>query len=133
MSQDNPLYSKYLTRPVVRQRNSVTLTKWSAYEVAVAIPATPDDAWIRLRIVAENVPLQLDFMTTQTLGYFLQDPALQSNLKLWISDDNTTDEELTLSDSNDAIVSGFMQRYADTTVSPQQVTAWRDKYGYPAP
>ena len=133
MSQDNTLYSKYLTRPVVRQRNSVTLTKWSAYQAAIVIPATPDDAWVRLRIVGENVPLQLDFITTQTLTYFLQDPGLQASLRQFISEDNTTDEETTLSDTNDAIASGFMQRYADTTISPQQVTAWRDKYGYPAP
>jgi hypothetical protein len=133
MSQDNTLYNKYLTRPVVRQRNSVTLVAWAAYETAVAVPATPDDAWIRVRIVAENVPLQLDFMTTQTLTYFLQDPTTQTNLRQFISEDNTSDEEVSLSDQNSSIVSAFMQRYADTTVSPQQVTAWRDKYGYPAP
>ena len=130
---DNILTSKYLTRPVVRQRNSVTLAKWSAGFVAQEIPSPADDAWVRQRIVAETIPLQLDITTTQTLGFFLQDPATNTNIGEFISEDNTSDAENSLAAQNDLIVSGFMPRYALSTVSDQQIQTWRERNNAPAP
>lgn len=130
---DNILISKYLTRTVVRQRNSVTLAKWSAGFVAQSIPSPADDPWVRQRIVAENVPLQLDIQTTQTLGFFLQDPATGTNIAEFISEDNDSTTENSLAAQNDSICSGFMPRYANTTVSDQQVTQWRERNDSPAP
>ena len=130
---DYTLQSKYLTRPVVRSRNSATLVAWSASFSAEAIPSPADDPWVRQRVVAESVPITLDFVTTQTLAYFLQDPGTVSNIDQFISEDNTTDEETTLATTNDAICSAFMQRYANTTVSDQQVADWRTRNNAPAP
>jgi len=126
---DNTLQSKYLTRPVVKQRNSITLIAWAAYTAAAAIPATPDDAWIRERIVAENIPMQPDYITQQTIAYFLQDPATSENIRGFISEDNTDTEEVTLAQANDGIVGAFMPRFAQTTVSDQQVNDWKARNG----
>lgn len=132
MANNNPLISKYLTRPIVRQRNSVTLAAWSAYETAAAIPDVPDDAWVRMRVQAEAVPLALDFHTTQTLCYFVQDPVTVQNIVQFISEDNDDTIELDLSDKNSSIVSAFAQRWADSVVTAQQVADWRTRNNKPA-
>jgi hypothetical protein len=129
---DNILISRYLTRPIVRQRNSITLANWSAYECATAIPATPDDAWVRVRVLAENIPLSLDFYTTQTLTYFVQDPTTTTNILQFISEDNDDATEVALASQNDSIISAFAQRYADTTINTQQVETWRTRNNLPA-
>ena len=128
-AQDNTLQSKYLTRPVVRQRNSVTLVGWSAYVSALAIPAAPDDDWIRQRIAAENLPLSLDFATTQTLVYFLQDSNTQTNILQFISEDNDATTESSLASQNDTIIAAFAPRWARATVTDAQVQAWKDANG----
>jgi len=128
-AQDNTLQSKYLTRPVVRQRNSVTLVTWSAYVSELAIPATPTDDWIRQRIAAENLPLSLDFATTQTLTYFLQDQVTQTNILQFVSEDNDTSTETSLASQNDSIIAAFAPRWARATVTDAQVAAWKDQNG----
>jgi hypothetical protein len=130
---DNTMQAKYLTRQVVKQRNSVTLVAWAAYRATEPIPATPDDAWIRQRVVAENIPMGLDYIVNSTLAYFLQDPATSDSIRGFISEDNTESEEQTLAQSNDGIVGAFMPRYAQSTVSDQQVEAWRERNNVPAP
>jgi hypothetical protein len=130
---DNILISRYLTRPIVRQRNSITLASWSAYECATAIPDAPDDAWVRVRVLAENIPLSLDFYVTQTVTYFAQDPTTVTNILQFISEDNDDATEVSLAAQNDTIISTFAQRYADTTINPQQVDTWRTRNGKPAP
>src|SRR5215471_9401019 len=126
---DNILQSKYLTRPVVKQRNSVTLVGWSGYVSTEPIPAAPDDDWIRARIVAEAMPTTLEFTTQQTLAYFLQDSTTQTNIRLFVSEDNTSDEEISLSQQNETILGTFMPRYAKTFITDEQVQAWKDKNG----
>jgi hypothetical protein len=129
---DNTLQSKYLTRPVVRQRNSITLVTWSGYQVAVVIPDAPDDAWIRQRIVAEQIPLALDIHVMQTLVYFLQDTVTQTNILQFVSEDNDSATEVALSSQNDSIAATFMPRYAQTVISDSQVTNWRTQNDKPA-
>lgn len=127
MALDNIVQSRYLTRPIVRQRNSVTLLAWSDYVATQPIPTPPDDAWIRERIIAENMPLSLDYTTVQTLGYFLQDAGTQQNILQYISEDNDTATEQTLADSNQTICGTFMPRFALTTVTDQQIEAWKEQ------
>jgi len=128
---DNTLISKYLQRSIVRQRNSVSLVQWSAYIANEAIPAPADDAWVRQRIVAESIPSSLDAYTLQTLTYFLQDPATNSNILQFISEDNDSTVEGNLSTSNQSICSAFMPRFAQSTVTAQQVTDWRTQNSAP--
>jgi len=125
MALDNITISKYLQRSVVRQRNSVTLAQWAGYIATEAIPSPADDSWVRERIVAESIPIQLDTYTLQTLTYFLQDPSTVSNILQFISEDNDTATEQTLSTDNQSICDTFMPRFAQATVTDDQVTAWR--------
>jgi hypothetical protein len=129
---NNILISRYFTRAVVKQRNSATLVGWSASETAAAIPDTPDDAWVRVRVLAESVPLSLDFHTTQTLAYFAQDPATVTNILQFISEDNDDATEVALAAQNDSIIAGFEQRWADSTINAQQVADWRTRNDKPA-
>jgi hypothetical protein len=129
---DNPTISKYLTRSIVRQRNSVTLAQWSGFYVALAIPSPASDSWVQQRVVAENIPLNLDQFTQQTMGYFLQDPNTLTDILEFISEDNSTDIEGTLSTENSGICSTFMPRFAAATVTPQQITDWRTQNNSPA-
>lgn len=133
MANDNLLISKYLTRGVVRQRNSVTLIQWAGYTATAPIPDPADDAWVRERIVAEQIPNQLDMVTQSTLSYFVQDPGTTDNILQFISEDNDTPTEETLSTSNQSICGAFMPRYAMSTVSQSQIDAWRTQNNAPAP
>lgn len=130
---DNTLLSKYVTRPVVRQRNSVTLINWSAYGSQTAIPSPAEDDWVRARVLAEAIPLTLDFYVTQTLAYFLQDTITQTNIKQFISEDNDDATEVSLASQNDSIAAAFMPRFAKTVVTDQQVADWRKRNDAPAP
>ena len=129
---NNIIIARYLQRAVVRQRNLVTLAQWSASVVAETIPSPVDDDWIRQRIVAEQTPSQLDNVTQQTMGYFLQDPGTVSDILQFISEDNDTDVETTLSTTNASICATFMPRFAADTVTAQQVTDWRTQNNVPA-
>jgi hypothetical protein len=133
MSTDNTLVAKYLQRGVVRQRNSVTLTEWAASIAAQAIPSPLTTAWVRQRVVAETIPLQLDSFTTQTMAFFMQDPGTISNILQFISEDNDSDTEGTLTTSNGSICSTFMPRFALTTVTDQQVADWCKQNDVPVP
>jgi hypothetical protein len=127
---DNTLQSNYLTEPVVRRRNSVTLTTVSASKAVATIPTIPDDAWIRARVLAEAVPLALDSYTIQTLPYFLQDPSTQTNVRQLLNAWNDDATEVSLSASNETIATAFWQRWADTTVNAQQVADWKARNGF---
>ena len=133
MATNNVLISNYLLRGVVRQRNSVSLAEWAASIAAEVIPATPDLAFVRQRIVGESVPLQLDSFVTQTMAFFMQDPGTISNILQFISSDNDTTTEGTLATSNAAIVSAFMPRFALSTVTETQVSNWCTQNGVPVP
>jgi hypothetical protein len=132
-SVDNVLMSKYLQRGVVRQRNSVTLASWSSYTASLAIPEPATADWIRQRIVAETIPLQLDSYTSQTMAYFLQDPGTASDILQFISEDNDTTTEETLSATNQTICGTFMSRFAQSTVTSQQISDWCVNNNVPVP
>ena len=124
MSTDNTLVAKYLQRGIVKQRNSVTLAEWSAFITAEAIPSPATLDWIRQRIVAETIPLQLDNVTAQTMTFFMQDPGTISGILQFISEDNDSPTEQSLSTTNQSICATFMARFALSTVTSQQVTDW---------
>lgn len=133
MALDNTLQSKYLTRPIVAQRNSVTLVTWSAYGSQLPIPDPAEDAWVRARVLAEAIPLALQSYTEQTRSYFLQDTITQTNILQFISEDNDSATEVALSGQNDSIAAAFMPRFANTVISDQQVADWRKRNNAPEP
>jgi hypothetical protein len=129
MAQDNTLLAQYFDQPVVRKRNSVGLNGWAASMAAEAFPTFPDDAWVEQRIVAEQIPQQLDNYTQRTLAYFQQDPATVSNILLYLNSFNDQATEETLSTEIDAVVSAFMPRFAAVTVSKDQISNWYTQNG----
>jgi hypothetical protein len=133
MATDNTLVAKYLQRGVVRQRNSVTLAEWAAFIAAEAIPSPVTADWVRQRVVGESIPLQLDSFTTQTMAFFMQDPGTVSDILQFISEDNDTPTEETLSTTNASICSTFMPRFALSTVTNQEVTDWCTQNNVPVP
>jgi hypothetical protein len=133
MATDNTLVAKYLQRGVVRQRNSVTLAEWAAFIAAEDIPSPVTADWVRQRVVGESIPLQLDAYTTQTMTFFMQDPGTVSNILQFISEDNDSATEQSLSTSNASICSTFMSRFALSTVTDQQVNDWCTRNNVPVP
>lgn len=133
MSND-VLFAEYRKQQVVRDRNSSALLRWAAYVSASAIPATkPDTTWVRNRIIADRMPEQIDGYTQRTIAYFLQDPAVTSNIHQWLNSFNDATLEDTLSNSNDGIIGAFMPRFALTDVSDQQVADWYAAHGFGPP
>jgi hypothetical protein len=133
MAQNDVFLSQYFTSPTVKQRNSVGLINWAGYNSTIAIPADPTDDWIRMRVVAESIPISLENYINQTLGYFIQDPSTKTNINSLLSGYNTEGQEVALSSQVEGVIGAFMPRFADTYVSPAQVTAWREHNGYALP
>jgi hypothetical protein len=133
MAQNDVFLSQYFTSQTVRQRNSVGLINWAGYNATVPIPAEPTDEWIKVRIVAESIPISLESYIQQTLGYFMQDPSTKTNINALLSASNTDAQETSLSQQVEGVIGAFIQRFANTYVSQQQVTTWREQNGYELP
>ena len=121
--------SEYLTSQTVSRRNSAALNAWAAGEAIQPIPTTPDDAWIRKRVVVESIPIQLENVTVQTKAYFLQDPATQTNIDAYLSDENNDAEEVALDGQMQAVIAAFIPRYALATVNQAQIDNWKAANG----
>jgi len=128
-ASDYTLLSEYPKQPVVRDRNYVALNNWSAYVAALAIPAAPDEAWVKQRIVAERYPAQPLSYVDRTMSYFLQDPATQTNIREYLNSFNTEATETALAGQLEGIITGFMPRFADIDVSDEQAAAWLTGHG----
>jgi hypothetical protein len=124
-NDDNLLSAQYRRSPVVQDRNSGGLLAWSAYTEAMAVPPAPDDAWIRLRIVAERIPQQLDSYITRTIGYFARDPATVSDYRLYLNQYNPVAFEEDLGDRISGVISAFMPLFAAQDVSDEDVARWK--------
>lgn len=130
MAAQNQLHqSEYLTSQTVSRRNSAALNSWAAGEAIQPIPPTPDDAWIRKRIVVEAIPGGLEAYTNGTKAYFLQDPATQTNLDAYLSDANEDAAEVALDGQMQAVIAAFIPRFAQSTVSQQQIDNWKSLNG----
>lgn len=133
MVSNNLLQSKYFTTQCVKDRNSITVNNWGAYVSQSAIPDQPDDNWIRQRIQADNVPVNLTLMVTQTIAYFAQNEITQTNIQQFINANNDDATEVALSGQNESIIAAFAPQWCATTISQPQVDAWRKDHDKPAP
>lgn len=125
MAQNDPLIAQYPKQQVVMDRNYSALLEWAGSIVAQEIPSSPDDEWIRERIVATNIANQPQAYVSQTMGYFVQDPATVTNIRQFLSQWNSEEVEVALSQQNASIITAFMPRFAGATISDAQVDAWR--------
>jgi hypothetical protein len=131
-ASDYTLLSEYPKQPVVRDRNYVALNNWAAYTTALAVPAAPDEAWVKSRIVAERYPAQPQTYVDRTMSYFLQDPATQTNIREFLNAFNTEATETALASQLETIIGGFMPRFADIDVTDQQSLDWKTAHGIAA-
>ena len=130
MAAQNQLHqSEYLTSETVSKRNGAALNSFAGTKILDPIPATPDDQWIRERVVVEGIPVGLEPYTLQTKAYFLQDPATQTNIDAYLSDQNEDAAEVALDGQMQAVIAGFLPRFARSTVSPAQIDAWKAANG----
>ena len=130
MAAQNQLHqSEYLTSQTVSRRNSAALNSWAAGEAIQPVPPAPDDAWIRKRIVVESIPVGLENATVQTKAYFLQDPATQTNIDAYLSDQNPDGAEVALDGQMQAVIAAFVPRYALATVNQTQIDNWKAQNG----
>lgn len=132
MAQNDVYLAQYFTSPTVKDRNKVGLVNWAGYIAGIPIPGSPSDDWIRLRIIAEQIPIGPDNSAMQTLGYFVQDPATKTNINSLLSPSNTEAQEVALSAQVEGVINGFMPRFAKAYVTQAQVETWRQQNGYPA-
>jgi len=132
MAQNNILLDQYRTSQAVSKRNAVGLNAWAGYTANLPIPATePDTDWVRARIVAERIPQAMDSYVARTMGYFMQDPATNTNIWQFINFNNEA-TEVALSSQVEQIIGGFMPRFAAMDVTQSQVDAWYEANGFPA-
>lgn len=133
MAQNDVYLAQYFTSQVVKDRNKVGLVNWAGYISTIPIPTDPSDDWIRLRVAAEQVPIQADNVTNQTLAFFVQDPATKTNINTLLSGYNTEAQETSISAAVEGVINAFMPRFALTYITKEQVDAWRKQNGYELP
>jgi len=122
---DSRLLAEYSRLQIVRDRNYVGLLLWAAARAALPIPeARPTDEWIRLRLVAERIPLTPELYATRTLAFFVQDPATQAEVRAFLKPDNDDATEGALNDLVIETIDAFMPRFARTEIAPPQVAQW---------
>jgi hypothetical protein len=133
-ASDYTLLAEYPKQQVVRDRNYVALNNWAGYTASVPIPGTqPDASWVKVRIVAERIPMQPESYVQRTTSYFLQDPATQTNIRQYLSAFNDEAVETALAGQMEPIIGSFMPRFADIDVTDAQVDQWYADNGFAQP
>jgi hypothetical protein len=123
-ASDYTLLAEYAKQPVVKDRNYMGLINWAAYTTALPIPAAPDEAWVKARIVAERIPAQPQNYVDRTISYFLQDPATQTNIREYLNAFNAEAAETSLAGQIEGVINAFIPRFADIDVTDQQASDW---------
>jgi hypothetical protein len=128
---DYLLMAQYPKAVVVRDRNYGGLIAWAAYITAQPIPATrPEQIWVEQYILAGRIPTQATVYVERTIGYFLQDPTTQTNIRQYLSQWNDESAEVALSDQISAVLSGFMPAFAAGEISQSEVDQWYLDHGF---
>jgi len=128
---DYRLLADYSRAQIVKDRNYVGLLLWASARVALPIPATrPSDEWIRLRMIAERIPLTPDLYAIRTLAYFIQDPATQGEVQAFLKTDNDEATEGVLNELIAEILDAFMARFALNEIAQPQVNQWAIDQGF---
>lgn len=133
VNMDNLLLAKYLAQPVVHDRNLVALLTWAAKTTAKPLPASaPSADDVKVRLLAERVPNQIENYVARTMAYFLQDAKIQSAIREHLNPFNQESVEEQLALDLDHIIDGFALRFAELEIGDPQVQAWLQVH-FPAP
>ena len=131
---DYRLIAQYPKSAVCRDRNLGGLVEWAGYTAALPIPPEkPDEAWVRARVVAEQIPLQSSMYVDRTISYFMQDPQTQDNVRDYLSEWLDEAQETALSAQIQSVIGAFMPRFAAIDVSDAQVAQWYTDNGFADP
>jgi hypothetical protein len=131
MAGEYLLIAQYPKQQVCLDRQGSALLKWSAYEMAVAIPPEkPDEDWVRQRILAARIPQSLQSYVQRTAAYYQQDPSVIDNIRNHLSQWNDDATEATIAAELDAATSAIMPLLAKQDVTDQQVQDWYTQAGF---
>jgi hypothetical protein len=112
------------------------LISWAGYQTAVPMPPTdtaPDVAWVRQRVLAEQLPAQAYVYVSQVSPYLLEVPNVTQSIRDHLNAWNDEATETTLAADIDNALAVVMPKIADQTISDSQVANWCTKNGYPLP
>jgi hypothetical protein len=113
-------------------RNYGGLTNWSAMQLAEAIPPSPTDDWIRLRLMAERVPQTPDAYVSRIASYMLQVPEILNTLTLQMAPYLEDADASTVQQAIDNALVIVMPQLAKVEITQAMVDQWRIDNGYPA-
>ena len=126
---DGRILAEYFNplRVIVAKRNSVALINWAQEIATEEIPDTVDDDWVKQCLLASRImpqagPDQQYVLITRS--YFLADADTQANIRQLCSDMNTEAEEVSLANQVATVLRRFIQQFADTQITPDQIASW---------
>src|SRR5262249_27241827 len=106
---------------------------WASYITALAIPATPDKAWVQQRVLAERTPSQATSIVMQTIPYLLEVPNTPSGIRDALNAYNDEATETGLATEIDNSLATVMPKYAAATITDYDVAMWCDRNDVPRP
>ena len=128
------LIAQFPQQPVCRQRQHTALLKWSAYQLALPVPAEkPDEAWVKQRIIAGRIAVNPDFYVTQTINGSVSTPDIQTNIRQHLSAFNDEAVEAAMDAQVDGSLATVMPVYCAGAVSDAEVLNWYNDNGFPDP
>lgn len=134
MAQNDTLLAEYFSQPVVRRRNSAALVQWAFGTRNIALPGgKPDVAFVKLRLVAEMIPQNLDNYVQRTLPYLLSSNTTQTNIRQFLNGFNDDATETALSGQTADILANVMPSFAAAAISMGQVEQWYQENGFAHP
>jgi hypothetical protein len=125
------VYAEFPRQKVCRDRQNLGLTRWAAYILAQAIPATkPDEAFVEQRIIASRIYDQTENYVNLTIQYTLADPAIQTNVRQHLSAYNDESTEVSMDAQVDGAIGTYMPGFCRGKVSQQEIDNWYVENGF---
>jgi hypothetical protein len=127
------LFAQFPKQQVCRDRQYSGLLKWAAYIGALVPPAPPDkpdEQWVKERITAGKISMQIDGYVSMTLSYTVMDPAVQTNIRQHLSAFNDDAVEAAMDANVEAALSAGMPVFAKAHIPQHEVDTWYRDNGY---
>jgi len=126
------LYAQLPLQQVCQQRQFSALIKWAAYITAQPIPVEkPSVSFVQQRVVAALIPIHTNSYVTQTIGFTVESPDVQTNIHTQLNAFNDEATEAAMDANVEAAVSAAMPQFCATTVTQAQVDQWLIANGFP--
>ena len=131
LSNQYQVFAAYVQSQVVRDRNYAGLAAWSAAQLAQAVPPNPDDAFIRLLLMAQRVPQTPDQYVQRIAPYMLQVSPIQANICKHVAPFlEDADDQAVMQQISDALAT-VMPLIAASDIAQAQVEQWKTAQGIP--